>query len=91
MQFVRADRFDPSVQAARVPSLAGLATKRVALVGCGGLGAPIAHLLMQARIGELRLVDGDLVSAGNIVRWPIGVTALGVDKARALAEFGAQI
>jgi hypothetical protein len=87
-QLIRAERFEPALQAARIPALGGLSARRVALFGCGGLGGPVAHLLMQMRIGELRLVDHDLVRVGNAVRWPLGIGAAGIMKNRALAEFG---
>jgi molybdopterin/thiamine biosynthesis adenylyltransferase len=39
---------------------------------------------MQMRLGRLRLVDPDLVSLGNAVRWPLGFAAAGLSKAIAL-------
>jgi molybdopterin/thiamine biosynthesis adenylyltransferase len=58
----------------------------VTLIGCGSIGGPVALLLAQAGVGRLRLVDGDVLKAGNISRHPLGVQDLGRFKATALAE-----
>lgn len=41
---------------------------RVAIVGCGGLGSPVAMYLAAAGVGELSLVDFDRVNISNIHR-----------------------
>ncbi|MCD7720662.1 MAG: HesA/MoeB/ThiF family protein [Prevotellaceae bacterium] len=41
---------------------------RVLLVGCGGLGAPIATYLIAAGVGTLGLMDNDKVSLTNLQR-----------------------
>ncbi|WP_292520535.1 HesA/MoeB/ThiF family protein [Methanoculleus sp.] len=45
-----------------------LATARVLIVGAGGLGCPAALYLAAAGIGEIRLVDGDVVDRTNLNR-----------------------
>jgi len=45
-----------------------LATARLAIVGAGGLGCPIALYLAAAGVGEIRLIDGDLVDLTNLNR-----------------------
>ncbi|MCM2465801.1 HesA/MoeB/ThiF family protein [Methanoculleus oceani] len=45
-----------------------LASARVVIVGAGGLGCPVALYLAAAGIGEVRLVDGDVVDRTNLNR-----------------------
>ena len=45
-----------------------LATSRVALVGCGALGAAHAEVLARAGVGFLRIVDRDFVEFTNLQR-----------------------
>jgi molybdopterin/thiamine biosynthesis adenylyltransferase len=77
MIVVTGERLSPTDLGERIPTLAGLAEKTVALVGLGGFGAPIAFELARAQLGELRVLDDDYVEAGTIVRWPLGVRAVG--------------
>ncbi|KLK87484.1 adenylyltransferase [Methanoculleus sediminis] len=45
-----------------------LGCARVVIVGAGGLGCPVALYLAAAGIGEVRLVDGDVVDRTNLNR-----------------------
>jgi adenylyltransferase/sulfurtransferase len=45
-----------------------LATSRVLLVGCGALGTTIADQLVRAGIGQLTIVDRDIVELTNLQR-----------------------
>jgi adenylyltransferase/sulfurtransferase len=55
----------PSIGAA---GQARLAASRVALVGCGALGCAIADTLVRAGIGELVIIDRDVVEETNLQR-----------------------
>ena len=60
----------------------------VLLVGCGGLGSPVALYLAAAGIGSLRLADGDTVDPSNLPRQLLfGAADVGRSKAIAGAEF----
>lgn len=72
---------------ARVPAIAALAGRKVTLVGAGALGAPIAIELARNGVGQLTLVDFDVVEPGNSVRWPLGAPAWGKPKISALKEY----
>jgi hypothetical protein len=82
----RAMRAGPGDLLERIPSLAGMPSKKVALVGLGGVGAPIALELAKAQLGELRLLDHDRVDAGTAVRWPFGLESSGRDKVQVIEE-----
>lgn len=84
--FCRAEAAGRADLQARVPALAPLSKKTVAVVGAGCLGAPSAMDLARAGIGELRILDGDYLSAGTVVRWPFGFSVVGADKAPTLAS-----
>jgi hypothetical protein len=61
-----------------------LCNKRVAICGCGSLGASIARLLVQAGVGTLHLIDGDRLAAYNASRHLLGVGYAGAAKVEAL-------
>ena len=47
---------------------ARIIASRVALVGCGALGAVQASLLVRAGVGTLRIIDRDFVEESNLQR-----------------------
>jgi hypothetical protein len=57
----------------------------IVLIGCGALGSMIAELLIRAGLRWLRLIDGDVLAAGNLVRHVLTALSVGVRKAGALA------
>jgi molybdopterin/thiamine biosynthesis adenylyltransferase len=73
--------------AVRVPELAPLRTKKIAVFGLGSLGAPAALEFARAGIGELRLLDHDHVDIGPTVRWPFGLRDVGRNKADVIRNF----
>ncbi|MBU1057619.1 MAG: ThiF family adenylyltransferase [Proteobacteria bacterium] len=74
----------------RVPELHPLRDKTVAIIGLGCVGAPSALAFARAGIRELRLLDGDSVTAGTTCRWPQGLASAGAGKVRELARYISQ-
>lgn len=66
---------------------AGLFAKRVALVGCGSLGADVAVMLAKSGVGHFVLVDSDTLNWGNVARHVLGGNQIGTAKASALASY----
>ncbi|MGO3927350.1 ThiF family adenylyltransferase [Rhodopseudomonas pseudopalustris] len=63
-----------------------LSTMRVAVIGCGSIGAVVALALAQAGVGHLNLIDPDVLKWANIGRHPLGATCVGMFKAEGLAR-----
>lgn len=57
------------------PGQQKLKNARVLLIGAGGLGAPLAQYLAAAGLGELGIVDDDVVSLSNLQRQVLHGTA----------------
>ncbi len=85
------DRFDRQVRFAPLGAEGQerLGSARVLLVGCGALGGVLAQAMVRAGVGELRLVDRDVVELSNLPRQVLFDEAhavAGAPKALAAAE-----
>lgn len=60
---------------------------RVAVVGAGGLGCPVATYLVAMGIGHLSLIDDDVADISNLHRQWIYADSLGQNKVDAAARF----
>lgn len=60
--------------------------KRVAIVGCGSLGADVAVMLAKSGVGRFVLIDSDVLNWGNVARHVLGGDHAGQAKASALAS-----
>ena len=70
----------------RDPRTGKLLDSTVVVAGCGSVGAPVACTLAQGGAGRIILADHDDLHWPNLGRHPLGVTAVGRNKAQALAE-----
>ena len=59
---------------------------RVAILGCGSIGAAVAMQLAEAGVGSILLVDPETLGFANVGRHPLGVGSVGSLKAVALAK-----
>lgn len=71
----------------RVPELSPLRNKSALIIGLGSIGAPVALQLAKSGIANMHLIDRDVVKPGNIVRWPLGMSAVGKHKALYLSKY----
>ncbi len=67
------------------PHHESLSVKKVVVIGCGSIGAPIAQHLAMAGIGNLSLVDPQDLSWANVGRHPLGAEHVGHSKETTLA------
>ncbi len=64
-----------------------LANKHVLVVGLGGVGAYTAEQICRAGIGEITIVDGDVIDVTNINRQlPAVHSKIGMEKTKIVAE-----
>jgi hypothetical protein len=63
-----------------------LVGRKVAIIGCGALGAPLAELLVRGGVQDLVLVDGDCLATGNLVRHVLTLKDIDKGKAKSLSE-----
>jgi integrative and conjugative element protein (TIGR02256 family) len=59
--------------------------RRVLILGCGALGAPIAEFCVRAEAADIHAIDNDVVTPGILVRQPYSDEDIGLPKALALA------
>lgn len=68
------------------PRQAALATRRVAVIGCGSVGGPVAIHLAMSGVGDLLLIDPQVLTWANVGRHPLGADSVGLGKASELAK-----
>jgi len=64
----------------------GLRASRIAVIGCGALGAPIAEMLVRGGVNKITLFDDDSVEIGNLTRHTLALNDIGESKAAQLAQ-----
>lgn len=74
------------------PGQQKLKAARILVVGAGGLGAPLIQYLAAAGVGELGILDDDVVSLSNLQRQVLyGTADVGRPKVEAAAEAVARL
>lgn len=85
-------RYQRNIPALTEAECLALQTKRILVVGCGGLGGHIIDQLARIGVGSLRVADGDVFEESNLNRQLLSsVPMLGLSKAKAAAIHIAQV
>lgn len=61
-------RYDRQIRLFGIETQSKLKKAKVAIVGAGGLGSPVAYYLVAMGVGELKIIDFDAVSLSNLNR-----------------------
>lgn len=86
------DALDSMMRARHTPKLhEKLKQAKVAICGLGGLGSHIAIMLARSGVGELVLIDFDVIEPSNLNRQAYEISDLGKYKTNALQEHIRQI
>ncbi|GMQ58208.1 thiamine biosynthesis protein ThiF [Vallitalea sediminicola] len=84
---VKGDELESMLMARHTPNVHKKIKKgKVAIAGLGGLGSNIAIMLARTGIGELFLVDFDIVEPSNLNRQCYNISHLGMPKTEALKQ-----
>lgn len=67
------------------PEYVQLKESKVAIIGCGSVGSKVAVHLARSGVGHFVLVDGDILTSGNLVRNELDWRSVGMHKSPALA------
>lgn len=79
------ERFSRTVRLIGQTALDRLAAARVVLFGVGGVGSYTAEALCRAGVGQITLVDGDVVAESNLNRQLVALTStIGLPKAEVM-------
>ena len=69
-----------------------LSKKSITVIGCGGLGCPLAAYLAGAGVGKIKLVDDDTVELRNLHRQVFfSENDIGIKKVKALSDLANEI
>ncbi len=86
-EFPQANELEQMLVARHTPAIYDdLKHAKVAIAGAGGLGSNIAVMLARSGVGELFVVDFDIVDASNLNRQNYYIKHIGMYKTMALAE-----
>ena len=80
-------RYERNIPSLTEEESALLRKKKVAVIGCGGLGGYIIEQLARLGVGTIRAIDGDVFEESNLNRQLLSdVTKIGVSKAATAKE-----
>ena len=81
------ERYARNIPALSETECACLLSKKIAVIGCGGLGGHLVELMARIGVKELVVVDGDSFDISNLNRQLLSETeVIGVSKANTAAD-----
>ena len=81
------ERYARNIPALSETECACLLSKKIAVIGCGGLGGHLAELMTRIGCGEIVLIDGDVFEPTNLNRQLLSdQTCIGCSKSAIAAE-----
>lgn len=86
LDYIDTENWHPDRMQARGRLSLPFRNAKIALIGCGALGSAISELLIRGGVGNLLLIDHDILSAGNLVRHTLSGKEIGENKATAMAN-----
>lgn len=90
--FVPSARFDRQVRAFGAEGQRELASLRVGVIGAGGIGSAVAEQLIRLGVGELTVIDDDVVDEANLTRIHSSSRAdIGTPKVEVVSQAAADI
>ena len=81
------ERYARNIPALSITECACLQHKKIAIIGCGGLGGHLIELMARIGVGELVVVDGDSFDVSNLNRQLLSETeVIGQSKAHTATD-----
>lgn len=87
IEWVKSENWAPDQLQTRGAFNQELREATILLVGAGSLGSHVASQLVKGGVQKLIIFDGDEAKGGNLSRHILGLSAVGSNKANALAEY----
>lgn len=79
------ERLDPTYVLPRGGATTKLLDRTIVVIGCGAVGSHVIRYLSTLGVGQLRLIDQDVLRGANIHRHTLGSSYLGLNKAHGMA------
>ena len=86
LQYLHTENWSPERLQARGRLPGSVRDLRIALIGVGALGSILGEMLVRAGVGNITLVDEDLLSAGNVCRHVATLADVGKPKVQVVAQ-----
>jgi molybdopterin/thiamine biosynthesis adenylyltransferase len=86
LQYLHTENWSPERLQARGRLPSSVRDLRIVLIGVGALGSILGEMLVRAGVRDITLVDGELLSAGNVCRHVATLLDVGKRKVQIVAQ-----